>query len=152
MVIIKVKIKNPPGSLLLLPERWSKEHSANAYELSLTNFRNNYQPRINYVLFNEEYINFIWGLFMPKAREKFQHQIKLRFNCIKKTGRSFPELAARYSVSTRRRQRFLSRRPKDINRGCVENTFFRGTSQQISANTQSVLSNFKRKGGARCAS
>lgn len=37
---------------------------------------------------------------MPKAREKFQHQIKLRFNCIKKTGRSFPELAARYSIPT----------------------------------------------------
>lgn len=38
-------------------------------------------------------ISILSGNFVPKAREKFQHQIKLRFNCIK-TGRSSPELAA----------------------------------------------------------
>lgn len=38
-------------------------------------------------------ISILSGNSVPKAREKFQHQIKLRFNCIK-TGRSSPELAA----------------------------------------------------------
>jgi len=48
------------------------------YEITLTNFRNNYPSRINYVHFNEEYINFIREL-RAKGPRKVSASNKIMF-------------------------------------------------------------------------